>query len=196
MKQIILASASERRTKILEECGIDHKVVVSKVEEVDGSNTSVLEAVRQNARIKAEDVASSEKDSIIIGADTLVVHGSDIIGKPADETAARQLLDKFSGDVVDVYTGLCVIDTSNGRKAIGLAKSEVTVLPLNEEDGDKFFKLMAPYDKAGGFTIEGIGSFLFDEIRGSYFNVLGLPMIRLRELFADIGEEILDYVKK
>ncbi|MBD3378847.1 MAG: septum formation protein Maf [Candidatus Omnitrophica bacterium] len=196
MKEIVLASASERRTRILDECGIRHRVVPSGAEEDSPEGMAAQDIVESNAVRKAAAVCEKEPEAIVIGADTLVVHGTDIIGKPSGAEAARNLLERFSGSVVEVCTGLCVIDHSNGRRASGTAVSDVTVLPLDREEGDRFFELMAPYDKAGGFTIEGVGSFLFDEIRGSYFNVLGLPMMRLRDLFADIGYEILDFVRK
>ncbi len=195
MREIILASASERRARILLECGIEHRVVPSGIEENHDSELPVSEIVSMNARAKAEAVSVRFADSIIIGADTLVVHGKDIIGKPGDESAAKELLARFSGTEVEVYTGLCVIDTSSDRKACGFERSDLSVVPLTEEDAEKFFPFMGPYDKAGGFSIEGIGSMLFDDIRGSYFNILGLPMMKLRELFAQVGLDILDYVK-
>jgi len=186
MKTIILASASERRSRILSECGIKHKVVPGAVEE----GPDVLE----NAVKKAENAAGRFKDAIIIGADTLVVHDGDILGKPNSEDTAKEMLARFSGSEVEVYTGLCVIDTGTGKKASGAEKSSLSVHELADERIDKYFKLLAPYDKAGGFSIEGVGSLVFDDIRGSYFNILGLPMTKLAELFGEIGEDILDYV--
>jgi septum formation protein len=195
LKEIILASASERRSQILASCGIPHKVVRSGSEEVLDAKRPVHEIVRINAVSKAEIVAVDAEGSIVIGADTLVVHGADIIGKPSGEEAARDMLKRFSGSDLEVYTGLCVIDVSSGKKAVGFEKSSLRVVSLAEGEVERYFGLLAPYDKAGGFSIEGVGSLLFDNITGSYFNILGLPMIRLQKLFKEIGLDILDHIK-
>ncbi|MGB2661177.1 MAG: Maf family protein [Candidatus Omnitrophota bacterium] len=196
MKEIILASASERRSQILSSCNISHRIVVSGAEESLDMDRSVFEIVQINALSKAEIVAVDAGKSVVIGADTLVAHGKDIIGKPAAENAARDMLVKFSGSDIEVYTGLCVIDVPSDRKAVGFEKSSLRAVPLTAEDAEKYFRLLAPYDKAGGFSIEGVGAFLFDNIKGSYFNILGLPLIKLGKLFEEIGLDILDYVKK
>ncbi len=195
MREIILASASKRRSRILSDCGIKHRVVPSGAEEEIDKDADVFEIVETNATCKAEIVATKEANAIIIGADTLVVHGEDIIGKPGDEAAARQMLRRFSGDEIEVCTGLCVIDTSSGRRAVGFEKSSLFVVPLTHEKVERYFRLLAPYDKAGGFSIESVGSLLFDDIRGSYFNILGLPMRRLSELFEEMGLDILDFIE-
>lgn len=194
MKEIILASASERRARILEECGIQHQIIPSGAEECHNEYMDVSETVQENARVKAEAVAEGIQDAVVIGADTLVVHNGDVLGKPADENAARELLTRFSGEEIEVYTGLCVIDVASGSKTLGFERSELTVAVLGTDEIEKFFGLMAPYDKAGGFSIEGVGSLLFDDIRGSYFNILGLPMMKLRELFAQVGLDIVDFI--
>ena len=196
MKEIILASASERRSQILTSCGIPHKIVVSGAEERLSGDMTVQKIVQENACVKAGVAAVDAKDSVIIAADTLVVHGEDILGKPGDESAARDMLKRFSGGDVDVYTGLCVMDVSANKEAVDFEKSSLVVASLSDEEVERYFRLLGPYDKAGGFSIEGIGSFLFDNIKGSYFNILGLPMMKLREMFGEIGLEILDYVKK
>ena len=195
MKKIILASASERRSRILADCGIMHEVVPSGVEETMGDKKDIALVVEMNAVWKAEGVAGSKTDAVVIGADTLVVHGEDILGKPRDEEDAKRMLGKFSGTNVDVYTGLCVIDSSTGKKASGFEKSSLRVVELKDEEVKRYFRLLGPYDKAGGFSIEGVGSLLFDNVNGSYFNILGLSMMKLRELFAEIDEDILDYVE-
>ncbi len=192
MKKIILASVSERRSQILTSCGVKHVVIGSNIEELKSG--SVSEVVRVNAEKKAEKAVQDSGEAVIIGADTLVAHGEDIIGKPQDENAAKDLLKRFSGSDIEVYTGLCVIDTSSGKKASGVDMSEITVVSMTEEKIENYFKLLAPYDKAGGFSIEGVGSLLFDNIKGSYFNILGLPMIKLNELFKEIGLNLLEFL--
>ena len=196
MKEIILASASKRRAEILSSCNIPYRIVLSGAKEDLDSSNPISEIVQLNAIRKAEKVAAECENAIVIGADTLVIHGDNIIGKPADEEEAKKMLKNFSGSDLEVYTGLCVIDSSNSKKAAGFEKSELSVVHIKENDLDRYFKLLSPYDKAGGFSIEGVGSLLFDNIRGPYFNILGLPMIKLRDLFEEIGENILHYIKQ
>lgn len=195
MKDIVLASASKRRSMILSECGIDHKVVVSYADEHTGEGKEIYETVVENASKKAETVAKDVPKSIIIGADTLVVHDGTVLGKPKDEEVARAMLKNFSGSEIEVYTGLCVLDAMTGKKSSGYDKSDLVVTTLNDEDVEKYFRLLGPYDKAGGFSIEGVGSLIFDNISGSYFNILGLPMMKLAKLFREIGLDILDFIK-
>lgn len=195
MRELILASASERRRKILEMCGIKFKVVVSDAREDMDSSKHVSDLVRVNAELKASAVLRVHPGAVVVGADTLVAHGEDVLGKPGDEKAARDMLKRFSGSDIEVYTGLCVMDGKSGRKAVGVDVSELNVVPLTGEEVDRFFPLMGPYDKAGGFTMEGPGAMLFDDIKGSYFNILGLPMMLLRKMFTEIGLDILDFVQ-
>ena len=194
--EVILASASQRRSEILSSCGISHIVIPSNAKEASGSGRSVSETVEMNAVIKAETVSGGSGPAVIIGADTLVVHDGDMIGKPGDENEARDMLARFSGVDIEVYTGVCVIDACTKKKAAGVDKSSIRVADLSREEIGEFFYLLGPYDKAGGFSVEGVGSMIFDDIKGSYFNILGLPMMKLRELFAEIGLDILDFVDK
>ncbi|MDD5633762.1 MAG: Maf family nucleotide pyrophosphatase [Candidatus Omnitrophica bacterium] len=195
MREIILASFSERRSKILSNCGIKHKVMPSGAHEKVDKSVSIIELVKMNAAKKAKTIAKKKKKAIIIGADTLVVHDGEFIGKPSDEKAARRMLERFSGDYLEVYTGVCVMCDELGKRAVGYEKSSIRVAGLSKKEVAEYFKLLAPYDKAGGFSIEDIGALIFDNISGSYFNILGLPMMKLRELFAEIGEDILLYVR-
>lgn len=196
MKRIILASASKRRSKILTECGIPHEVVVTGVEEKMDEDKELYNIVIDNASRKVDSLADKERNAVIIGADTLVMHDEDILGKPSGENAARKMLKKFSGQSIDVYTGLCVVDTQEDKKACGYEKSSLVVASLSDEEIEKYFKLLGPYDKAGGFSIEGVGSLIFDNIRGSYFNILGLPMMKLAGLFREVALDISSFIKK
>ncbi|MFH1878989.1 MAG: Maf family protein [Candidatus Omnitrophota bacterium] len=195
-RDIILASASVRRAEILSSCGIKFRVVPSGAEEDLEQHRPVYETVQINALRKAETVASGEELSIVVAADTLVVYGGKVIGKPGSEEDARMLLKNFSGGEVEVCTGLCVIDSLKGAKAVGFEKSSLNVASLTDREVDRYFRLLGPYDKAGGFSIEGVGSIIFDNIRGSYFNILGLPMMKLKELFSEAGLDLLDYVEE
>ena len=192
MKKIILASASKRRSEILSSCGIRHRIFKTNAEEVHFQNRTPGWNVRENARRKALLCAKGHKDSIVIAADTLVVLNKRLIGKPKNKTEAKGLFRAFSGKRLEVISGVCVIDTGSGKSACGTARSTLYAQKLYNKDLDRYFKALKPYDKAGGFSIEGIGSFIYDDIKGSYFNILGLPMIKLKELFEKIGLDILD----
>jgi septum formation protein len=193
MQSIILASGSKRRSQILSGCGIKHRVFISNATELLCQDRSVVWNVIENARRKAFLCAQRHRDSIIISADTLVVLDRQLIGKPKNKTQAKELFKRFSGKRITVVTGLCVQDLARGRIARGSEKSFLYAKKLKQKEIDNYFLALKPYDKAGGFSIEGIGSFIYDDIRGSYFNILGLPMIKLKELFSDIELNILDF---
>ena len=188
---IILASKSKRRSKILKECGIHHEVVVSDVHEKMDNKKGAKFNVLYNARIKAEKVAVEYKEGYIIGADTLVLFKKRLIGKPKTRKEAITLLRSFSGKTVFVYTGLYVIDAKRARSESGFDVSKVHAKKLSLKKIDEFATIAGPNDKAGGFSIEGPGAFIFDNIEGSFYNVLGLPMMKLDEIFEKLGVNLL-----
>ena len=188
---IILASNSKRRHEILALCGIKHKVVASNAVEYMTVSRLPEQVAMINGRIKAEAVAKKFKSGYVIGADTVVLLGKEIIGKPKNAKHAKEMLKEMSGKTISVYTGLCVIDIKKENLISDYEKSLVTVKKLKTKEIPAYFKLLGPYDKAGGFSIEGVGSFIFDDIKGSYFNVLGLPTARLKEMFCKLGIDIL-----
>ena len=192
--KIILASASKRRSKILSSCGIRHRVVRSNVTEIKKGKFPERIAM-VNALLKAASVAKRFNSGYVIGADTVVKLGRSIMGKPLDEEHAKNMLKAMSGRTVFVYTGLCLVDAKRNKLIIDYEKSEVRVKKIGPGAFPKYFGLLGPYDKAGGFSIEGVGSFIFDDIKGSYFNVLGLPTLRLNHMFEKLGVDILKIVK-
>jgi septum formation protein len=125
----------------------------------------------------------------------VVLLGAKIIGKPKNAKHAKKMLKEMSGRTIAVYTGLCVIDIKKENLISDYEKSLVTVKKLKDTEIPRYFKLLGPYDKAGGFSIEGVGSFIFDNIKGSYFNVLGLPTAKLQEMFKKLGVDILKEIE-
>lgn len=188
--KIILASASKRRSRILKECGIPHRIVISNVPEKMEHEKGAEYNVRHNARAKAGKAAQRYKQGFIIGADTVVLLGRRIIGKPKNKKEARAFLEAFSGKTILVYTGLCVIDAEKRKSAEGVDVSSVHVRRLSNEQIAAFVHTAAHEDKAGGFSIEGRGAFIFDNIEGSFYNVLGLPLMKLNELFEELGVDL------
>ncbi len=135
------------------------------------------------------------RSGIIIGVDTLVLFNRRLVGKPHTKKEAKKMLAAFSGRRIEVYSGIHIIDLKSLKKASGFDKTSLCIRKIPSRDIDKYFRLLGPYDKAGGFSIEGVGSIVFDNINGSYFNVLGLPMGKLQELFQKIGLDLLNFVK-
>jgi len=193
-RNIVLASASRRRSQILNSCMIRHKVAVSNIAELEGSAHKASWLVVHNAMLKAKAVSARYANAVVIGADTLVALDKRLIGKPRTPKEAKTLLRQFSGRKMEVLTGLYVIDTVTGKNSSGFLRSTLCMKKITEKEVSKFFRLLGPYDKAGGFSIEGVGSMLFDDIKGSYFNILGLPMTKLRDLFAKISLDLTDFV--
>ena len=190
--RIILASGSKRRSKILKECGIKHKVVVSRAfEQIDNKKSAKIN-VLFNAQAKAKKVASKYKAGFVIGADTIVLAGKRLIGKPKTKKEAKEFLKLFSGKEIFVYTGLCVIDTKSQIAVSAVEKSKIYVRKLSPKEIERFVKIAISHDKAGGFSIEGAGTFIFDNIQGSFYNILGLSMARLNDLFMKLGVDLLD----
>lgn len=190
-RAIILASSSKRRSKILKECAIPHTVMPSMVEEIMDHKRGPAYSVRVNARRKASCVAKRLKKGYVIGADTIVLLGRRLIGKPKDRREAKALLKAMSGKTIYVYTGLCVIDTSTYRSATGMEVTKLKVKRLSTNRMREFLRVAGPYDKAGGFSIEGPGSLIFDNVEGSFYNVLGLPMGKLSDFFERLGVNLL-----
>lgn len=194
MKQmrIILASSSKARSRILRQCGIPHTVMISRAQEIMDSKKGPRYNVRINAQKKARLIAKKVNDGIVIGADTLVLLKKQLIGKPRSQREIQTLLKALSGKTITLYTGLCLIDTKCKKTASAITVTTIQVKHLTNQEVNKFLIKSGPYDKAGGFSIEGVGSFIFDDIVGSYFNVLGLPTITLNKLFKKLNINLLD----
>ena len=192
--RIILASASKRRSKILKECGIKHKVIVSGVSEEIDNKESPKVNVLFNAQAKGRKVASKYKEGFIISADTIVLVGKRLLGKPRTKKEAKEFLKLFSGKTLFVYTGLCVFDAKRQIAVGEVEESKIYVRKLSEKEISKFVKIAVSDDKAGGFSIEGPGTFIFDDIQGSFYNILGLPMAKLNHLFRKLGVDLLEEV--
>jgi len=194
MRKIILASKSKRRSLILKSCGIPHIVFPSKIREIRGGARRPSSLVILNAKRKAEAVAKKAKMAIIIGVDTLVLFEGRMVGKPLTKGMAKKMLEAFSGKKMAVYSGVHIIDLAGRRKKSGFEKTVLSVKKIPRDDIERYFRHLGPCDKAGGFSIEGAGSMIFDDIKGSYFNVLGLPMRKLQDMFRAIGLDLLDFI--
>lgn len=175
-----LASSSPRRIQLLESLGLPFEARTSSAEEADLFDGSVEATVIENARRKAEQVASTitDKQSIVIGADTLVAMGNRIMSKPRDKAEAIDNLRRFSGGNHRVLTGLVLVSKEFGSRAV-CAQSKVHFRKLTEEEIEHYVGTKEPYDKAGGYAIQGIASLFVEKVEGSFSNVMGLPIEEL-----------------
>lgn len=183
MKEIILASASPRRNELFKKLGLDFKVEPSSyVEKIDsGKEPHVL--AKTLSRYKATDVASKHKNVIVVGADTIVVLGEEILGKPKDTDDAKAMLKKLSGKPHRVITGFTIVDAENGKIISKSVETKVFFKKLTDEEIVTYVQSGEPMDKAGSYAIQGLGGKFIDKIEGDYNNVVGLPVKELeREL--------------
>lgn len=186
--KVILASGSPRRKELFERMGIAFSIIKSDEEEVITKTLPeevVIELAGQKARTVADRIVKTDftkEDTLVIGADTVVVSEGRILGKPKDEEDARTILMSLSGKEHFVYTGVSALFLDKtGRiiedKSFSFAdETSVTMYPFMEEEALAYIRTGEPMDKAGAYGIQGIGTCLVKEIRGSYENVMGFPM--------------------
>ena len=175
----ILASQSPRRRELLSVITDNFTVMPSNVEEIVPDNVDIFDSPEYLARIKALDIAKEYPDDIVIGADTSVFLGDVILGKPKDRNYAYQMLKMLSGNTHIVITGCAIV---KGDKLVSFSvKSEVEFFKLSEEEINAYLDTDEPYDKAGSYGIQAKGALLVKEIRGDYFNIVGLPIGELNK---------------
>ncbi len=189
-RKIILASRSPARKALLKQIGLKFRTVHSKIREQVRPVRGCPDLVMKNALAKAEDVASRYRSGIVIGADTVVLAGKKIIGKPRNKKNAVATLKLLSRTPQWVYTGLAVVDIDNRKKAVACEKTKIYMMPLSDEQIKRYLAKVAPFDKAGSFDIQGVGGVFIDRIEGCYYNVVGLPLALLARLFKELGIDI------
>jgi len=190
MRKIILASRSKARQRLLRQIGLKFQVAGSRVKENRVVETSVSGLVIGNARKKAADVAKRYGSGIVIAADTVVLVGKKIIGKPKNIPDAFRSLKMLSRSAQWVYTGLAVIDIDNDKIFTAYEKTKVYMCPLSDAEIRSYFRKISPLDKAGSFDIQGMGSMFIDRIDGCFYNVVGLPLAKLRKILKRLEIDI------
>jgi septum formation protein len=185
--KIILASSSPRRRDLLKQISLDFEVYPAQIDEIIDSSLEAKEMVVKLAKDKALAVAKTvQKNSIVIGADTVVYH-EEVLGKPKDERDAFHLLKKLSGKWHEVFTGLAVIETNSMSLQTIWEMTRVKFRDLKEEEIIRYIATKEPMDKAGGYGIQGLGALFVEKIEGCYFNVVGLPLQQLAKLLQMYG---------
>ncbi len=179
--RIILASKSPRRKYLLSKAGLDFDVLPSSVDESNLPLDAPGPYVTKLSQAKAEDIAAQHPDSWVIGADTIVVIDGEILGKPIGLEAARRMLSRLSGQTHQVYTGY-TIRCRHAEKSISESVcTDVVFKQLSEAEIEWYIQTGEPFDKAGAYAIQGLGTFLVKRINGSYTNVVGLPVCEVIE---------------
>lgn len=189
--QLILASASPRRKYLLEQAGLRISVIPSTVDESAADTQAPEDYVRRLAEAKADDIARRHPEAWVIGADTVVVIDGRVLGKPADTDQARRMLHRLSGQRHRVHTGFAIVCRERSRRFSAVATTEVAFKTLSPAEIEWYLKTGEPFDKAGAYAIQGIGTFLVRRIDGSYTNVVGLPVCEVIEVL--IAERVLKY---
>ena len=174
MAGLYLASQSPRRTELLTQVGIDHTVVSSSYEEPNEGHDSPIEMVKAQALGKARCAVGIPEGGIVLGADTIVVLDNEVLGKPQDEAAARQMLERLSGRTHSVVTGVALL--IKGDEVVFHNETKVYFKELAPFEIESYIASGEPMDKAGAYGIQGKGALWVEKIEGSYTNVVGLPV--------------------
>ncbi|MDI6710546.1 MAG: Maf family protein [Thermoanaerobacterales bacterium] len=188
---LILASSSPRRRELLKGLGLDFTVFACDVDESIDAGGAPAPQVEALALRKARAVAGRLDCGLVIGADTVVVLGGRILGKPADAREAAAMLRDLEGASHEVYTGVAVVEAGSGRAVVDHERTVVRFRSLTEAEIAAYVATGEPLDKAGAYGIQGIGAFLVAGIEGCYTNVVGLPLGRLTELLRVFGCDLL-----
>jgi septum formation protein len=190
-RTIILASASPRRKEILEKTGLQFAVDESSYDEETGTSLKPRELARYLSLEKAREVARRHGNALIIAADTIVVSGGRLFGKPRSEEEARDMLKALSGKSHSVITGFTIIDTKEKKEFSKTVESKVFFKKLSADEIEAYIRSGEPFDKAGAYGIQGLGAVIVKKIEGDFFNVMGLPLNALSESLKKFGINIL-----
>lgn len=197
--KIVLASSSPRRKSLLQQIGLEFDIYSPFVKEVEQSEIYATKRseIRERRRIAVENASlkaweafnNTSGDRLVIGADTIVVRDGEIMGKPLDGQNAKKMLHALSGRSHVVVTGLSV-RRSDRPEIKGFEETLVTFRRLSSREIDRYVESREPVDKAGAYGIQGLGALLVRKIEGCYFNVMGLPLVRLLALCRRAGVEL------
>lgn len=179
---IILASGSPRRREILANTNAKFDVLTSDVDERIFKFEEPTQLVLRLAFEKCMDIAINNPESLVIGADTIVVLDNEILGKPRNEDEAFDMLSKLSNREHQVITGMSIVNIENNKKIVDYTISNVKFKNLTDQDIRDYISTGECLDKAGSYGIQGYGALLVKEIQGDYFNIVGLPISKLSDI--------------
>lgn len=187
-KKLILASASPRRVQLLKKIVKNFKVIPSRLQESEISAKTPEAFAVKAAIAKAEDVASKHKNAIVIGADTIVVLGKKILGKPKNKKEAIAMLKSLAGRTHKVITGIAIIDSVTFEKYADYEVTKVKMKKVADKEIVNYVKTGKPMDKAGSYGIQEIEEIFIQGIKGDYENVVGLP-VRKTAFLLDLAKK-------
>jgi septum formation protein len=185
LPKVILASASPRRAEILRTIGWPFEVLPVDIDESTRTGEGAVDYVRRLAQEKADAAAARQPASIIVAADTTVTIDGQIMGKPADELEAMRMLRLLNNRWHQVMTGIAVINPESSRAVVAHEETEVRFAAMSAGEIAWYARTLEPMDKAGAYAIQGLGARFIEEIRGDYFNVVGLPIRLVYQVFRE-----------
>ncbi|OPY69054.1 MAG: Maf-like protein YhdE [Syntrophorhabdus sp. PtaU1.Bin050] len=184
---IVLASESTRRVDILRTLGISFSIIPPDIEETRRKDETPQEFARRVSYEKALKVGSHFPDKWVIGADTIVVLKGKVLGKPKNERDAFAMLKTLRGKWHKVITGYCVLNLSKDIVSRDIVETKVFVRDMTDEEIIRYIKTSEPLGKAGSYAVQGKGGYMVKEIKGSYTNVVGLPICEIAEALLSLG---------
>ncbi|MCH7314788.1 Maf-like protein [Acinetobacter sp. ANC 3882] len=184
MAHIILASSSPRRQELLQQLGLDFEIYSPDIDEAVRDGEAVEQYVERLARAKAQTVLNQYPDAIVIAADTSLSFAGQIIGKPESKQHAFEIWSTLSGQWHEVYSGICV--ASSARILSHVVKTKVEMQQLSHAEMEQYWATGEPLGKAGAYAIQGIAAKYIPQIRGSYSNVVGLPLYEIAQLLESV----------
>lgn len=187
IRKLILASASPRRKELLELAGLDFDVVPGDVDEAFHERETPRDHVMRLSREKALAVSEGHPEAWVLGADTIVLVDGEVLGKPQSKNEARAMLRKLSGRAHRVLSGFTILRKAGGTVFTDAVESLVVFKDLSADEIEWYAGTDEPYDKAGGYAAQGMGASLIREIRGSYTNVVGLPLCEVVDALRKMG---------
>ncbi|MEP7148690.1 MAG: Maf family protein [Acidobacteriota bacterium] len=187
LPKLVLASGSPRRSEIMNSVGWEFTKDVPDIDESERKGETPEAYVQRLAKEKAEAVATLHPDEIVLAADTTVVIDDQIVGKPRDLSDARRMLEMLSGNWHEVLTGIAVIN--NGTVEVGLQRTRVKFLPMNEDEIELLVAKGDPLDKAGGYAVQAQAALFIEGIEGDYWNVVGLPISLVYEMVGKVTSD-------
>jgi septum formation protein len=183
---LVLASTSPRRRELLKNAGIEFTVLTADAPEVARPGEAPAALAERLAREKAAAVKEDAPDAFVLAADTIVVTGDEVLGKPKDAMDAARMLRKLSAQSHEVITGVCLL-TPAGKQDVRHEVTRVHVREISEDEVAFYVAHGEPMDKAGAYAIQGIASRWIDRIEGDYFNVMGLPVALVYRMLREHG---------
>jgi len=199
MLKIILASSSPRRIELLKQIGLDFEIIPANIKEEFEGNIEAGKYASEMSRQKAMTVAEKvkgkyNKDTYVLGADTIVVVDNIILGKPKDEDHAYRMLKLLENRWHEVITGLTLVNAETLKCITETEITRVKVPAFSNGFLERYLTSEEPYDKAGSYGIQGAGSLMVERIEGCYFNVMGLPLYRLSKMLENEGYKVLSWI--